>query len=58
MLQQWESRCNLVLQQQFDALLNKDEVLRVHIVSVSRDVDLSSFASNMDTDWSYDQASD
>ena len=58
MLQQWEGRCNLVLQQQFDALLNKDEVLRVHIVSVPRDADLSSFASSLDTDWSYDQASD
>jgi len=58
MLQQWEARCNLVLQQQFDALLNKDELLRVHIVSVSLDADLSSFASSLDTDWSYDQASD
>jgi hypothetical protein len=54
MLQQWEARCNLVLQQQFDAFLNKDEVLRVHIVSVSRDADLSSFGSSLDTDWSYD----
>lgn len=52
MIEQWEARCNQVLQVRLDPLTGEEEALRVSIVT---DItDRSAFASGLDTDWSYD----
>jgi hypothetical protein len=53
MIEQWESRTNLVLQARFDPILGEnEETIRISIVTDSHD--RVALSSGFDTDWSYD----
>ncbi len=51
LIEQWEARCNQVLQMRLDPLTGDEDALRVSIVTTDP-TDRS--ASGLDTDWSYD----
>ena len=57
MLEQWEARCNHVLQVRLDPLTGDEHALRVNIVT-NETTDRSAVASGLDTDWSYDDDND